>query len=50
MVSSLERELAAQGAIVPSVRVRRVASIPKGEMAKAPLILAGVPQPAREEH
>ena len=50
VVSSLEREPSARGAIVSPVRVRRVASIPKGEMGKAPLLLASVWQPAREEH
>lgn len=49
LVSSLEKELAAQGAIVPPVRVRRVPSIPKGVTGKAPLIRADVPYPAREE-
>lgn len=49
LVSSLEKELAAQGAVVPPVRVRRVPSVPKGAMGKAPLIMAGVPQLVREQ-
>lgn len=49
VVSSLETDLAAKGAVVPPVRVRRVASIREGAMGKASLILSGVPQPARKE-
>jgi phenylacetate-coenzyme A ligase PaaK-like adenylate-forming protein len=49
LASALEKELAAQGAVVPKVEVRRVPSIPKGAMGKASLIRVGAPQPAGEE-
>jgi hypothetical protein len=42
LADSLRRELAAQGAIVPSVKVRRVPAIPRTGACKAPLIKAGV--------
>jgi putative adenylate-forming enzyme len=42
LADSLRRELAAQGAIVPSVEVRRVPAIPRTGAGKAPLIKAGV--------
>jgi len=42
LADSLRRELAAQGAIVPSVKVRRVLAVPRTGAGKAPLIKAGV--------
>jgi phenylacetate-CoA ligase len=39
---SLRRELEAQGAIVPQVNVRRVPSIPRTTVGKAPLIKSGL--------
>jgi phenylacetate-CoA ligase len=42
LADSLRWELAAQGAIVPSVKVRRVPAIPRTRAGKAPLIKAGV--------
>jgi putative adenylate-forming enzyme len=42
LADSLRRELAAQGAIAPSVKVRRVPAIPRTGAGKAPLIKAGV--------
>ena len=38
LADALRRELAAQGAIVPRLEVRRVSEIPKSLMGKAPLI------------
>jgi phenylacetate-CoA ligase len=43
LIDSLRRELAAQGAIVPLVRVRRVPNIPRTTVGKAPLIKSNVP-------
>ncbi|MHB1131031.1 MAG: phenylacetate--CoA ligase family protein [Chloroflexota bacterium] len=40
LVAGLERALAAQGVVVPLVRVRRVAAIPREPSGKAPLIKA----------
>ena len=40
LADSLRWELAAQGAIVPSVKVRRVPAIPRTGAGKAPLIKA----------
>jgi hypothetical protein len=40
LIESLRQELAAQGAIVPSVEVRRVPAIPRTAVGKAPLIKA----------
>src|SRR5215203_5313929 len=45
LVDSLKRELAAQGAIVPPVKVRRVPTIPRTIVGKAPLIKAYMPTP-----
>jgi len=42
LADSLRREVAAQGAIVPSVKVRRVSAISRTGAGKAPLIKAGV--------
>jgi phenylacetate-CoA ligase len=42
LADSLRRELAAQGAIVPSVEVKRVPAIPRTGAGKAPLIKASV--------
>jgi phenylacetate-CoA ligase len=42
LADSLRRELAAQGALVPSVEVRRVPAIPRTGTGKAPLIKASV--------
>ena len=42
LVSSLEKELSAQGAVVPPVRVRWVTAIPKTMAGKAPLIKSNV--------
>ena len=39
----LRRELASRGAVVPDIRVRRVAAIPRGATGKAPLIRRQVP-------
>lgn len=38
LAESLRIELAAQGAVVPAVEVRRVSSIPRGATGKAPII------------
>ena len=50
LVDSLRRELEAQGALVPPVRVRRVPAIPRTTVGKAPLIRsdvhAGYPTPS----
>jgi phenylacetate-CoA ligase len=40
LVDSLRRELEAQGALVPPVKVRRVPAIPRTTVGKAPLIKA----------
>ena len=45
LVDSLKRELAAQGAIVPPVKVRRVPTIPRTIVGKAPLIKSYMPTP-----
>ena len=45
LAGALRRELAAQGAIVPSVEVRRVAKIPRTALGKAPLIKANTAAP-----
>jgi phenylacetate-CoA ligase len=37
LIDSLRQELAAQGAIVPPVKVRRVPNIPRTRVGKAPL-------------
>jgi phenylacetate-CoA ligase len=42
LADSLRQELAAQGAVVPSVKVRRVPAISKTRAGKAPLIKASV--------
>jgi len=42
LANSLRRELAAQGALVPSVEVRQVPAIPRTGAGKAPLIKASV--------
>ena len=42
LADSLRRELAAQGALVPPVEVRRVPAIPRTGAGKAPLIKASV--------
>jgi hypothetical protein len=39
-IDSMKRELSAQGAVVPPVKVRRVPSIPRTALGKAPLIKA----------
>jgi phenylacetate-coenzyme A ligase PaaK-like adenylate-forming protein len=44
LIDSLRRELAAQGAIAPPVKVRRVANIPRTAVGKAPLIKSRVLQ------
>ena len=41
----LRRELASRGAVVPDIRVQRVAAIPRGATGKAPLIRRRVPPP-----
>ena len=38
LIDSLRRELKAQGALMPSVKVRRVQTIPRTAVGKAPLI------------
>lgn len=38
IIEPLRRELAAKGAVLPEIRVRRVAAIPRGATGKAPLI------------
>ena len=38
LIDSLRRELKAQGALMPSVKVRRVQTIPRAAVGKAPLI------------
>jgi len=43
LIDSLRRELEAQGAIVPPVKVRRVPTIPRTTVGKAPLIKAYLP-------
>jgi phenylacetate-CoA ligase len=43
LIDSLRQELAAQGAIVPPVKVRRVPNIPRTTVGKAPLIKSNVP-------
>jgi phenylacetate-CoA ligase len=43
LIDSLRQELAAQGAIVPPVNVRRVPNIPRTTVGKAPLIKAYLP-------
>jgi len=45
LIDSLRQELAAQGAIVPPVEVRRVPNIPRTTVGKAPLIKSRVPGP-----
>jgi phenylacetate-CoA ligase len=50
MVDSLKRELAAQGALVPPVKVRRVATIPRTKVGKAPLIKATAINHAQKDH
>ena len=42
LADELRRELAAQGAVVPPVWVRRVAAIPRSAAGKAPLIRSDV--------
>ena len=44
LIYSLRRELAAQGANVPPVEVRRAQTIPRTTVGKAPLIKSRVPQ------
>jgi phenylacetate-CoA ligase len=48
LIDSLQRELEAQGAIVPPVKVSRVPDIPRTTVGKAPLIKAEVPGPRRK--
>jgi len=48
LIDSLQRELEAQGAIVPPVKVSRVPDIPRTTVGKAPLIKAEVPGPWRK--
>jgi phenylacetate-CoA ligase len=43
LIDSLRRELEAQGAIVPPVKVRRVPNIPRTTIGKAPLIKSDPP-------
>ena len=43
LIDSLRQELAAQGAIVPPVEVRRVPNVPRTTVGKAPLIKSYVP-------
>jgi hypothetical protein len=43
LLSSLRRELEAQGVVVPPVKVRRVATIPRTSVGKAPLIKSYMP-------
>ena len=38
LIDSLRRELKAHGALMPSVKVRRVPTIPRTAVGKAPLI------------
>jgi phenylacetate-CoA ligase len=48
LIDSLRRELEAQWAIVPPVKVSRVPTIPRTTVGKAPLIKAHVPGPWRK--
>jgi phenylacetate-CoA ligase len=50
LIDSLKRELAAQGAVVPSVRVQRVPAIPRTTVGKAPLIKASAIHLTEKEH
>jgi hypothetical protein len=43
LIDSLRRELEPQGAIVPPIKVRRVPTIPRTAVGKAPLIKSYVP-------
>jgi phenylacetate-coenzyme A ligase PaaK-like adenylate-forming protein len=43
LIDSLRRELEVQGVIVPPVKVRRVPTIPRTTVGKAPLIKASLP-------
>jgi hypothetical protein len=43
LIDALRRELEAQGVIVPPVKVRRVPTIPRTTVGKAPLIKAYSP-------
>jgi phenylacetate-CoA ligase len=43
LVDSLRRELEAKGAMVPPVKVKRVPTIPRTAVGKAPLIKSFVP-------
>ncbi len=45
LLATLREALAAQGAVVPAITIRRVAAIPKGASGKAPLIKAYAPPP-----
>ena len=47
---SLKKELAAQGAVVPAAKVRRVAAVPRTTVGKAPLIKADSIHYSRKEH
>jgi phenylacetate-coenzyme A ligase PaaK-like adenylate-forming protein len=47
LVDELQRAVAAQGAVVPPVRVQRVTSIPRNPGGKAPLITSTMPGMAR---
>lgn len=42
LLDTLQQALAAQGAIVPPIRIQRVASIPRSASGKAPLIVSHV--------
>jgi phenylacetate-CoA ligase len=44
LIDSLRQVLAAQGAIVPPVKVRRVPNIPRTTVGKAPLIRSRMPR------
>lgn len=48
LVEELSRALAAEGAIVPPVRVRHVPAIPRSATGKAPLIKSNLPRPATQ--
>jgi phenylacetate-coenzyme A ligase PaaK-like adenylate-forming protein len=49
LADALRRELAAQGAVVPPVRVQRVPTIPRGAAGKTPLVRSNMPRPAMNE-
>jgi phenylacetate-CoA ligase len=42
LLDTLQQALAAQGAIVPSIRIQRVTAIPRNASGKAPLIVSHI--------